>query len=535
MVVTPDKFILAIDLGTSGPKVALFSTQGEMIGSEFEETQLLLLPDGGAEQSPGEWWQAIEKAIRRLLGRSLVPNDEIIAIAFTAQWSGTVPVDEAGNALSNAIIWMDSRGAPYIQQIVNGPLKIQGYGLGKLFRWIQLTGGIPANAGKDPIAHILYIKHVHPEIYERTHKFLEPVDYLGARLTGCMAASFDSITLHWLTDNRNIQDIGYAEQLVKLSGIDRTKLPDLKPANSILGTLRPEIAREWGVRADVQVVIGSPDIHSAAIGSGAVRDYETHLYIGTSSWLTCHVPFKKTDLLHNLAALPSAIPGRYVLTDEQECAGVCLQFLRDNILFHQDELTSGAKPDNVYQLFDQIAARVPAGSHKVIFMPWLYGERSPVDDRFIRGGFFNQSLQTSRADMVRAIFEGVAYNSRWLLKYVEQFIKRRVEAINMVGGGARSDIWCQIHADILNRPIRQVEDPVQVNVRGAALLASVALGTLRHEDIASRVPIARTYMPNPAHRKIYDELFEEFIAIYESNRRIYARLNRSQHDHEAAT
>ena len=295
----------------------------------------------------------------------------------------------------------------------------------------------------------------------------------------------------------------------------------------ILGTIRPEIARDWGLREDVQVVIGSPDIYSAAVGSGAVRDYETHLYIGTSSWLTCHVPFKKTDVLHNLAALPSAIPGRYLLADEQECAGICLQFLRDNILFHRDELSSGDKPSNVYQLFDQIASRAPAGSGKVIFTPWLYGERTPVDDHSVRGGFFNQSLRTTREHLVRAVFEGVAYNSRWLLKYVEQFIKRRVEAINMVGGGARSSIWCQIHADVLNRPIRQVKDPVEVNLRGAALLAAVALGDLQYDDIASRVPITQTYTPDPDHRKIYDQLFAEFIAIYESNRKIYARLNRS--------
>ena len=349
-------------------------------------------------------------------------------IAFTGQWSGTVAVDEEGNALSNAIIWMDSRGAPYIQQIVNGPLKMQGYGLGKLLKWIRLTGGVPATAGKDPIAHILYLKHVHPEIYDRTYKFLEPMDYLGFRLTGHMATSFDSITLHWLTDNRDIRKIRYHDGLVKLSTIDREKLPDLKPSNSVLGMLRLEIAREWGLRENIQVIIGSPDIHSSAIGSGAVGDYETHLYIGTSSWLTCHVPFKKTDLLHNLAALPSAIPGRYLLTDEQECAGICLQFLRDNILFHQDGLSTGEKPRNAYQLFDEIATQAPAGSDKLIFTPWLYGERAPVDDPFVRGGFFNQSLQTTRPDMVRAVFEGVAYNSRWLLQYVEQFIKQRVDA-----------------------------------------------------------------------------------------------------------
>ena len=523
---TENKFILAIDLGTSGPKVALFSTQGELIGSEFEETQLLLSHGGGAEQSTDGWWDAIQKAVKRLLAKGFISNDDIVGIATTGQWSGTVAVNEAGEALGNAIIWMDTRGAPDVDQLVDGPLKVEGYGLVKLLKWIHLTGGVPAKAGKDPIAHILYLKRACPEIYQRAYKFLEPVDYIGLRLTGRFAASFNSTTVHWLTDNRRIENIAYDDSLIKYSAIDRAKLPDLKPANAILGNLRPDITRDWGLREDVQVLMGSSDVQSASIGSGAVRDFESHLYIGTSSWLTCHFPFKKTDLFHNMAALPSAIPGRYLLTTEQECAGVCLQFLRDNILFHQDELHTGPKPSNAYQLFDQIADRAPAGSNKVIFTPWLYGERTPIDDPFIRGGFYNQSLDTTREHMVRAVFEGVAYNSRWLLKYVELFNKRPVEAINMVGGGAKSNIWCQIHADVLNRPIRQVKDPIEVNVRGAALLASAGLGYLRYDEIGTRVKIAQTYTPNPDHRKIYDELFNEFVAIYESNRKIHARLNR---------
>ena len=143
-----EKFILAIDLGTSGPKVALVSTQGELIGSEFEETRLLLSPGGGAEQSPGEWWDAIQKAAKRLLAKGLVSNDDIVAIASTGQWSGTVAVDEGGNALGNAVIWMDTRGAPYIHQIVDGPLKVEGYALAKLLKWIRLTGGAPGKAGQ---------------------------------------------------------------------------------------------------------------------------------------------------------------------------------------------------------------------------------------------------------------------------------------------------------------------------------------------------------------------------------------------------
>jgi len=524
---TNDKFVLAIDLGTSGPKVALFSTLGEMLGSEFEEVRLILLEDGGAEQSPTEWWEAIDRCARRLLARNLAPGADIVAIASTGQWSGTIAVDETGEALGNAIIWMDSRGGPNVTQIAGGLLNIQGYTPVKLLKWIQLTAGAPSISGKDSIAHILYIQKAQPEIYRRTRKFIEPVDYIGLRLTGKIAASYDSIALYWVTDNRDISNVHYDESLLKLVGIGREKLPDLQPANSILGPLQPEIARDWGLRADVQVVIGSPDVPATAIGSGAVRDFEPHLYIGTSSWLTCHIPFKKTDLFHSLASLPSAIPGRYLLTDAQECAGICLQILRDNILFHKDELSDGQPPKNTYQIFDQIAARTPAGSDKLIFTPWLYGERAPVDDRFVRGGFFNQSLRTTREHMVRAVFEGIAFNSRWLLKYVEQFTGRRAEAIHMVGGGAKSAIWCQIHADVLDRPIRQMKDPIEVTVRGAALLASATLGYLNYDQIGSHVPVVATYTPQPENRKIYDELFAEFTAIYASNHNIHARLNRA--------
>ncbi|MDD2923046.1 MAG: FGGY-family carbohydrate kinase, partial [Anaerolineales bacterium] len=511
-----------------GPKVALFSTQGELVGSEFEETQTLLLPNSGAEQSPDEWWNAIETAGKRLLAKNLIDNNNIIAIANTTQWSGTVAVDQSGAALGNAIIWMDSRGAPYIHKMADGFPKVEGYGLAKIHNWIRLTGGAPGNSGKDPIAHILYLKDAHPDIYQRAYKFLEPMDYIGLRLTGEFAASFNSIVLHWVTDNRDVQNVTYHEGLLNLAGIDRAKLPDLKPANAVLGTLRPEIARAWGLRDDVKVFMGSPDVHSAAIGSGAVKDYEPHLYIGTSGWLVCHVPFKKTDIFHNIAALPSGIPGRYLLSNEQESAGGCLQYLRNNILFPQDEISQGEKPANAYQLLDQMAERAPAGSGKLIFTPWLYGERTPVDDHLARGGFHNMSLNATRADMVRAVFEGVAYNSRWLLKYVEEFIKRPVNAINMVGGGAKSNIWCQIHADVLNRPIRQVADPIEVNVRGAALLAAAGLGYLTYDEIGTRVKIENTYAPNPDNRKIYDELFAEFLAIYENNKKIYARLNRAQ-------
>jgi xylulokinase len=522
-----NKYFLTVDLGTSGPKVALYSAHGEYVGHEFEPTPLYLLPDGGAEQKPADWWSAFTKAAKRLLTQGRVPIGDIAALCCTTQWSGTVPVDRDGNALANAIIWMDSRGARHVKRVTGGTVEFEGYGLRKLLTWLRLTGGIPGHSGKDSIAHILYLKNECPRIYDATYKFLEPKDYFNLRLTGKFAASFDSIALHWVTDNRNISNISYDDALIRFSTIDRDKLPDLMRAVDVLGPLKPEAAAELGLPPDVRVVMGTPDVQSAAIGSGAVRDYEGHLYLGTSSWLTCHVPFKKTDIVHNIASLPSAIPGRYFVANEQETAGACLNFLRDNILFPDDELGTGTKPHDVYQVFDRIAEKVPAGSDKLIFTPWLYGERTPVEDHLVRGGFFNQSLKTMRTHLVRAVFEGVAYNSRWLLGAVEGFIGRRFDSLNMIGGGANSNIWCQIHADILDRTIRQMKQPMLANARGAAFLASVALGDLSFDDVPSRTEIACTYKPNPENRKLYDELFRDFVDIYNSNKKIYARLNRT--------
>jgi len=515
---TPDnrqKYILAVDMGTSGPKSALVSTRGEVMESAFAVNQLYLLPDGGAEQDPEDWWSSILETFRILLDKRTVPIEDIVAVCCSTQWSGTVAVDETGRHLGNALIWLDSRGSPYVREIADGLVKVEGYAVSKIFHWLRLTGGAPGHSGKDSIAHILYLKNHRPDIYHRTFKFLEPKDYINLRLTGKFAASYDSITLHWVTDNRDIRKIAYSDRLIRMAGIDREKLPDLKHATEILG-LSP----------DVKVIMGTPDVQAAALGSGGVADYDAHFYIGTSSWLTCHVPFKKTDIFHGIASLPSAIPGRYFVADEQETAGACLTFLRDNIFFPKDELSVGEGPANIYQIFDAMAEKIPAGSNGMIFTPWLYGERTPLDDKFVRGGFFNQSLETTREHMVRAVLEGVAYNGRWLLEVVEKFVGRKLSTVRMIGGGAASNVWCQIFADVFDREIFQIREPVLANVRGAGFLGAVAMGYMGFEDIPDAVDVAHVYSPNPDHTRLYDRMFREFKTIYRKNRKIYARLNR---------
>ncbi len=520
--------ILAIDLGTSGPKVALVSVDGAVLDCVFEPTTLHLFADGGAEQDPHDWWRAIVAGSRRLMGQHPEAAAEVVAVAVTAQWSGTVPVDRAGAPAMNAMIWMDSRGAPHIAELFRSSISIQGYGVYRLQRFVRVTGAVPGRAGKDPIAHIIWLRQNRPEVYERTHKFLEPKDYLNFKLTGRFIASYESITLYWLTDNRDLSRVRYDDTLLRWSGIDREKLPDLEPAGGILGPILPSVAAELGIPPTAQVTMGTPDVHSAVLGSGAVADFATNLCIGTSSFITCHVPDRRDDLLHSMASVPSALPGRYLVSNTQETAGVCLTHLLEKHFYPEDELALGSRPADAFARLDRAVAQVPPGADKLIFTPWLFGERTPVEDSTLRGGFFNYSLKTTRRHAARAVLEGVAFNSRWTMGYFEKVIGQRVDSLVLIGGGARSDQWCQIHADVLGCVIRQVADPVRSNALGVAFLASMALGHLKLGDLPSRVPIAGTWEPNSAHRGLYDELFGTFLEIYRRNRKIYARLNRRQ-------
>jgi xylulokinase len=354
--------------------------------------------------------------------------------------------------------------------------------------------------------------------------FLPSKDYLNLKLTGKFAASYDSMQLFWVSDIRDIHNISYDEKLLSLLDLSPEKLPPMAASTDILGTVLKDAAEAVGLSPDVKVVMCSPDHQTACIGSGAVNDFAGHLYIGTSSWIQAVIPFKKTDVLHSIASFPTAIPGKYQSVNEQDMAGGCLSHLFDNLLFFNNELKAGQNTDP-YLHIDAIAGRVPAGSHKLIFLPWLNGERTPVDDTTLRGGFFNMSKTTNQDHMIRAVMEGVAYNTRWSLKYVERFIKRKMNPIHFIGGGAQSDVWCRIFADVLNRDICQIENPRQANARGAAFIASVGLGYITFDDIPRLTKIRKTFHPNPGNCTIYDELYDIFIRLYQKNKSLYRRLN----------
>ncbi|HEY5990423.1 MAG TPA: FGGY-family carbohydrate kinase [Streptosporangiaceae bacterium] len=522
------RHVLAIDLGTTGLKVGLVSLTGEVAWSTGAELRTHRLAGGGAEQDAAEWWRVVSDAARAGLGSGAVHPDQVVAVSTTGQWASTVPVAEDGTPVGPCILWMDTRGGHHSRRRVGGP--VSGYAPRPLITWVRRTGGAPSTSGADPIGHMLYLQHDRPDITAGARWFLEPVDYLSMRFTGTAAASPASMTAAWLTDNRRLDRAAYDPLLVRMAGIDGSRLPPLSPTGSMIGTVRDDVAARLGLGTGVAVVAGTPDLHSASVGAGALADYQCHMAISTSAWISCPVGFKKTDAIRQIATVPGVVPGRYLVANNHETAGACLQWLRDRVIAPRHGLrrTPGDGMDHApgFTELTELAATAPPGAGGLLFTPWLTGERSPIDDRNARGGFHNASLDTDLAAMVRAVLEGVAYNNRWLHEAVERFVKRRLEPVRVFGGGAQSDLWCQIHADVMGRTIERMADPVHTNLRGAAILAGIALGAVDRSSAGDLAQIAKTFQPEPFRQAVYNRLYAEFPKLYRSQKAMFRRLNR---------
>lgn len=522
----PTPWVLAVDLGTSGLKVGAVAETGELLGRTHHDLDTTLGPDGAVEQDPEQWWACIVAAAHELTGRSggraVADPADLVAVGIAGQYASTVPVDRDGTAVGPCLVWADDRGGPLAKAAFGGPAA--GYRPQAVLSWLRYTGGAPSPGGADPSGHALFLKHRQPERYARVATLLEPVDYLGLRFTGRAAATPASMVASWLTDNREGAPLRYVPELVRRAGRDADRLPELLPSGSVLGGISPAAGAQLGLPASIPVVTGVPDLHSAYLASGAVEDYAAHFTIGTTSWVSCAVPEKKTDILHQIASVPGIRPGQYVLINNHETAGVALQWMRDQVAAQPAGFGPGWQPS--YDDLVAMAAQAPPGSGGVIFTPWLKGERSPVDDRLLRAAFLNVSMDTDQSALVRSVLEGVAFNLRWLVEVADRFTKRRLDPLRVLGGGAQSDLWCQIHADVLGRRVERVADPAGAQLRGAALHALVALGRVRFEEVPARVPGVQAFDPDPATQAVYEPMYREYTKLYGRLKGMYHRLNR---------
>ncbi len=511
------RYALAIDLGTSGPKVALVAADGQIAAHTNRTVETIRIPPDGAEQDPEEIWRAIVDAVKQVVGEAGRPPEQIVGVLCSGHYFSLVPVDAEGKATTNLLVWADRRGAEYSQGLVKDDLDV-------LLKWIEVHGALPF--GTDSLSHMLYVKNDLPEVYERTHCFVEPADYVGARLTGKLTANCCTAFALMLTDNRDLGSLAYHPDLVAHSGIDPAKLPRLVPVDSVIGPLLPHVAEEFGLLPGTPVFSGINDTQAVTIGTGTHLPNRGGLNVGTTIQVLSRAAEKNTDGEYQIVSMPSPVPGEYMSMAEVGLGGKLVEHFLLNVVYAADALGEHSVEDP-WAWIDETIRDIPPGSDGLLFLPWLTGAQAPKQSETMRGGFLNITLETTRAHMLRAVMEGVSYQLRWMLPGVEAFSKQTFETLYYSGGGAVSDEWAQIMADVTGRPILQLADARQANTRGAAFLVFKRLGLVDDGDIDAFSPVQRRYEPRPDAQKTYDHLFQQFLLAYEQTEPIYHALNKS--------
>lgn len=484
-------FVLAIDLGTGGPKVALVGSDGHTLGWRSATVGTTLMADGGAEQDPQQMWSAVAAATRALLA-AVQPLPPIVAVAVTSQYMSTVPVAADGTPTGPCILWMDNRGAAHSRSLLNRDT----YAL-----FVERHGMMPLPSGHDNVAHAHVLQTRHPAAYADAAALVEPMDYLTARLSGRVTATQSTVFGQLVCDNRTWGATEFDDELVAATHLDPSKLAPLVPMNSVVGEVQPSIAAELGIAAGIPVIAGTIDSITSAVGTGALGPADGSVIIGTTSVMVSHIPEHRGDIHAGLLAVPSPLPGMYYVMAENGVGGRAFEWARH--LFGYGDDVEAALVD---------AAAVEADG--VQFLPWLIGSNAPQPNDDVRAAYVGLGLQHDRRHVMRATLEGIALNLGWLRPHVEGFVGNEFPFLRFGGGGAQSPLWAQLLADATGRPVHRLAEPRATNARGAAFLAFAALGTLQLADVPSLLHTAQVHEPDPAHEARTADALARLTALH---------------------
>ena len=372
------RHVLAIDLGTSGPKAAVVDASGRTPGTARASVDTLAQPGGIAEQDPAQIWEAVKSAAVAALAASGVDRDDIVAVICSSQYSSIVPVDRDGQPTSNLVLWQDQRGSKKgLAHVAGFPRRADNPV--DMLRWLRLHGLPPIAEGLSML-HMRHLKYSRPDVYARTTWLLEPMDFVTMKLTGRATANQASAFMYLMTDNRRLDITDYEPHLVAASLIDREKLPELVPMDAIVGTLLPDVADELGLAASTRVVTGLNDTQAGGVGAGAFAGTHAAVSVGSTSVMITHVDFKHTDVFNGILSMPSPVPDTYFVMAENGMAGAALERFLTNIVYGSDHFSDAADHDR-YEALQRVAGAVPAGSDGLMFMPWLSGSMAPVGQR----------------------------------------------------------------------------------------------------------------------------------------------------------
>jgi xylulokinase len=508
----PDStYILAHDLGTTGNKATLFdATTGRAVASTYQAYPTHYPHAGWAEHDPADWQRAILEGTRTLLDRANVTPGDIAVLSFSGMMMGALPLDAEGEPLRSAILWADVRATE------EADLLAQAAGYETVYR---RTGHRPSSSYTGP--KLQWIKRHQPEIYARACVFLQPKDYAAYLFSGEYATDYSDASGTNLFD---LETRAWAPDLIAAAGLDADKLPPAYPSAQVIGHVTRAAAMLTGLHAGTPVVIGGGDGACATVGSGSVSPGQAYNYIGSSAWIAVTAEKPLLDAQMRTFTYVHMDPRYYFPTGTNQCAGGSFDWLERLLRCATPQEAEDASAQHIYDDLTRAAATVPPGARGLLFLPHLIGERSPYWDPIARGGFVGLTMAHGRAEMARAVLEGVALNLRSVL---EAFggLETEITAMRLIGGAARSPIWRQIIADVYGLPLLLPQLLSEATSLGAAIAGGVGVGLYSDYGIARQfVEVAETERPDAARHHQYDEIYALFLDAYRGIERLFPRL-----------
>ncbi len=501
-------YLIGIDVGTSGARAVLFDENLNIISSASEEYPLYQPQNGWAEQDPEDWAKATIKAIKTIIEDSGVNKNKVKGIGLSGQMHGLVMLDENNSVIRPAIIWADQRTEKECDEITEK--------VGKE-RLIQITAN-PALTGFTA-SKILWVKNNEPENYNRCKHILLPKDYVRFILTGVYATDVSDASGMQLLDVPKRQ---WSDEILDILEIDKDKLAKVYESPEVTGKIRKSIAEETGLSEDTIVVAGAGDNAAAAVGTGVVTDGSAFTTIGTSGVVYAHSSEVHIDPKGRVHTFCCAVPNAWHIMGVTQAAGLSLKWFKNNIYEGFDP--TGEKAS--YELINREIEEVEIGSEKLIYLPYLMGERTPHLDPNARGVFFGLSAKHNKKNLARSVMEGVSFSLRDSYEILLN-MGLQIDEMMITGGGARSRVWRQMLADIFNCNVRTIESKEGASL-GAAILAGVGAGIFESVESACEKYIkkGKEIIPSRENHKIYNEYYEIYGELYRNLENSFKKLSK---------
>lgn len=493
------EYLLGIDIGTSACKVALFHTDGTVVGSANEDYPVYYPHPGWAEQNPEEWWNGVCQALKQLITSTKIDVKKIKGIGIDGQSWSAIAIDKNGSVLTNTPIWMDTR-AKEICDRLNEQIGEEN---------IFALSGNPLQPSYTT-AKIIWYKENLPEVYEKIDKILQSNSFIAYRLTGVISQDIcQSYGFHCFDMKTGKWDDDMCEKM----GISRSILPEIVPCHQVIGTVTNEAAKLTGLAEGTPVVAGGLDAACGTLGAGVIHPGETQEQGGQAGGMSICMDTYTAD--PRLILSYHVVPGQWLLQGGTTGGGGVMRWMEREFGAYERSVAEEKGVSSLNQ-FNELAEQVPPGCEGVVFLPYMSGERSPIWDPDAKGVFYGLDFSKTKGHMIRAAMEGVAFSLKHNLDIAEG-LGAEVNELLAMGGSANSLLWTQIKSDITGKPIA-VPSSDTATTLGAAILAGVGTGVYDdfEDAVARTVKVTRRHEPDMEKHQVYKENYRIYLALYEN-------------------